>query len=291
MECTLGQTCFVEDYKDRDAETGAARDFTCGLNVRDAHNGTDIALPVWDNDDSGVAVLAAAPGTVRSVRDGMADDWRMAGVTSERACGNLVMINHSGGVQTLYCHLANGSVSVEPGDTVARGTPLGHIGISGQTTHPHLHFGLRYKGAWVDPFDAERGDCGTPSRSLWSDTPPYHATLLRNAGFSTSPPDYPQLRDGSARMEEVSPSDPLVVYAEAGLAQHGDRLTVSAIGPDGTEIFSQTRTMENPRKSQLPFLGRRAPEGGWPAGDYRGQITLTRDGVLIANRWAHVTVR
>ncbi|MEM6304324.1 MAG: M23 family metallopeptidase [Pseudomonadota bacterium] len=289
VDCTLGDTCFIEDYHDSDPAEGRSQDYTCGLNTRDQHFGTDIALPFWDADDSGIAVVAAAPGVIFATRDGMADDWRMRGVTSDRACGNAVVIDHAGGWQTTYCHLARGSVAVAKGDRLATGDLLGRIGVSGQTTHPHLHLTLRRDGTRIDPFNVENAACGAQMTSLWADTPDYDATLLRLAGFSTAVPSYETLRAGTARITTADPTDPLVVYAEAGFTEDGDEITITARGPEG-EIFRNTRTMENPRQSQLPAFGRRAPTGGWPRGEYLGQITVTRNGRLVANRWAHVTV-
>lgn len=291
VDCVLGQTCFVEDYHDSLPATGALQDYTCGLNTRDNHFGTDIALPVWSDGDSAVDVLAAADGRVFAVRDEMPDDWRMRGVTSDRACGNAVVIDHPGGWRSSYCHLALGSVAVRAGDSVTRGQVLGRIGLSGQTTHPHLHFGLRHNGKRVDPFNANGVACGDSGAvSLWDETPEHHATLLRNAGFSNAIPDYDALRGGTARVTRSAPGDALVVYAEAGFAEHGDVLTIRATGPDGQQIFEHSRVFKSPRNSELPAFGRRAPEGGWPRGDYIGQLTLTRQGKLIANRWAHITI-
>ena len=131
--------------------------------------------------------------------------------------------------------------------------------------------------------------CGTGQTPLWIDPPPYHDTLLRLAGFATAVPDYDALRAGTARVDRVSPQDALVVYAEAGHARHGDVVSIRATGPGG-EIFRHSRVMKSPKVSQLPAFGKRAPEGGWPRGAYTGQITLTRGGTVIANRWAHVVV-
>ncbi len=290
VDCTPGLTCFIEDYVDNDPGQGA-KDFTCGLNTRDAHKGTDIALFSFDDVARGVSVRAAADGVVRRTRDEMPDDRLMRGVTDQTACGNAVLIAHGNGYETLYCHLRLGSVTVAPGQTVAAGDPLGLIGLSGQTTHPHLHMTVYRNGAVVDPFRPEAtGSCGGLAQAtLWTDPPVYHRTLLRLAGFSDGVPDYDALRGGTARRDVLRPDQPMVVYAEAGYAEHGDVITLTATGPEG-EVFRQTRVMTNPRASQLPAFGKRAPDGGWPAGEYLGQITLTRDGQIIANRWAHVTV-
>lgn len=288
VACTLGQDCFVEDYTDH-APGPAVQDFACGLNSRDEHSGTDIALLDFGAVEEGVAILAAAAGTVLRVRDGMADDRLMRDVNSENACGNGLVIAHADGWSTQYCHLRQESVSVQPGDTVQAGDTIGMVGLSGETNHPHLHLTVWRDGEKVDPFAPDGETCGQSRATLWLDPPPYHDTLLRLAGFASAVPDYEALRTGTARLETARPGDPLVVFAEAGHARHGDILTFTATGPAG-EIFRHTSVMKSPRVSQLPAFGRRAPADGWPEGEYLGQITLTRAGEVIANRWAHVTV-
>ncbi len=291
VDCTLGSDCFIEDYVDRDPGSDS-QDYTCGLNTRDGHKGTDIALLSFDRiDGPGVAVRAVAPGTVLRMRDGMDDTGRTQRVSSDRACGNAVIVQHENGYRTQYCHLRKGSVVVQPGDRVQGGDTLGVIGLSGLTTHPHLHLSVYLENRLVDPFAPDGAQaCGATQETLWLSTPDYHATLLRLAGFSTEIPSYDALRGGTARRDTISPTEPLVVYVEAGYAQDGDVLTISATGPDG-EIFRDTRVMESPRVSQLPAFGRRAPAGGWTEGEYHGQITVTRDGEVIANRFAHVMVQ
>ena len=77
LDCTLGETCFIQNYVDADGGPGAA-DFTCGGLSYDGHKGTDFALLSHSAAQAGVNVLAAAPGVVRAVRDGVADHWRDA---------------------------------------------------------------------------------------------------------------------------------------------------------------------------------------------------------------------
>ena len=86
----------------------AATDFTCGPLSYDGHDGTDIALPTRAAMAEGVAVLAAAPGTVTGIRDGIAD---FAPVIQGKECGNGVVIDHGAGWVTQYCHLRQGSVA------------------------------------------------------------------------------------------------------------------------------------------------------------------------------------
>ena len=98
------------------------------------HPGIDI------NGSTGDPVTAAANGTV--VLAGMAP----AGYSGY---GNVVMIDHGGGIATLYAHLSR--VDVTMGQTVAQGEQIGAIGATGEATGPHLHFEVRVNNKPTDP--------------------------------------------------------------------------------------------------------------------------------------------
>ena len=84
----------------------------------------------------GAAVHAAGGGTVIS-----------AG--SKGSYGSTVVIDHGGGLSTVYGHLSR--ISVSDGQTVSSGQRVGSIGSSGLSTGPHLHFEVRINGRAVDP--------------------------------------------------------------------------------------------------------------------------------------------
>jgi murein DD-endopeptidase MepM/ murein hydrolase activator NlpD len=65
--------------------------------------------------------------------------------------GNVVYINHGGGVVTSYFHLSKPLVAV--GDTVVRGQQIGLVGATGRVTGPHLHWSARYGTVTVNPLD------------------------------------------------------------------------------------------------------------------------------------------
>jgi murein DD-endopeptidase MepM/ murein hydrolase activator NlpD len=56
--------------------------------------------------------------------------------------GNYVVLRHAGNEYSHYAHLKQGSVRVKTGDSVTRGQILGHLGQTGNSTEPHLHFQL-----------------------------------------------------------------------------------------------------------------------------------------------------
>ncbi|NUT56501.1 MAG: peptidoglycan DD-metalloendopeptidase family protein [Thermoleophilia bacterium] len=94
------------------------------------HEGIDLAVP------NGTPVVAAAAGTV------IVAGW-MGGY------GNLVVIDHGGGISTAYGH--NTSVTVGVGQQVAQGQLIAYSGNTGHSTGPHVHFEVRVNGGAVDP--------------------------------------------------------------------------------------------------------------------------------------------
>jgi murein DD-endopeptidase MepM/ murein hydrolase activator NlpD len=63
--------------------------------------------------------------------------------------GNCVIVDHGGGLSTLYMHLSR--FNVKTGDHIAKGQLLGLSGATGRVTGPHLHFAVRWQGTYLDP--------------------------------------------------------------------------------------------------------------------------------------------
>ena len=294
LDCTLGQTCFIEDYLDTDAGADA-RDYTCGYRSRDGHRGTDFALLDWDAMERGTAVLAAAPGVVEATRDGMEDvvfTPETAAAIEGRECGNAVRIRHENGLQTLYCHMKRGSIAVRSGDSVAAGDVLGMVGLSGLTNYPHVHLSVLKDGADIDPFSpGGETDCTAPDTAqLWLDPIAYEPTGYFTAGFADGVPAFEDVISGLARREVLAPTDPMVLYVRLHNAQPGDVLRFRATGP-GAVVFDETTPLDDPQLDQMQAFGRRAPAGGWAPGSYEGYSTLMRGQTVIGVRHATVVVR
>jgi hypothetical protein len=285
IACEPGVDCFVQNYLDHDDGPGAA-DYACGSLSYDGHDGTDIRLPNYVAMERGVAVLAAAPGTVLRVRDGMADaSVRETGAAAVagREAGNAVVIDHGGGWETQYSHLRRGSVAVGPGDVVAAGDPVGEVGLSGNTEYPHVEFVVRRDGAAVDPFvgPAAPAACGSPRAPLW--TPAAESALdyvpggLLDAGFATAEPDPERARRGSYGAEAIATDSPaLVFWVDLFGTRAGDQETTRVVGPDGATIVEAREVHDRDRAQWFRFVGKRRPEGGWPAGAYIGSYLLER---------------
>lgn len=94
------------------------------------HEGIDIGAT------TGSTIIAAASGEV---------------VISKYSysAGNYVMISHGSGIYTVYMHMSKRGVDV--GDEVSQGEKIGEVGSTGYSTGPHLHFGIRKNGTYVNP--------------------------------------------------------------------------------------------------------------------------------------------
>ena len=92
----------------------------------------------------GLDIGAGQGATIVAAGDG---DVIYAGVNG--GYGNCVMINHGGGVVTLYGHMQ--SISVGYGQHVSKGQTIGKVGSTGVATGPHLHFEIRINGSQTDP--------------------------------------------------------------------------------------------------------------------------------------------
>lgn len=100
------------------------------------HKGIDIGA------SAGAAIVAAANGTVKAAN-------------YSSAAGNYVMIDHGGGLYTVYMHCS--SLAVSEGTTVSAGQTIAYVGSTGISTGNHLHFGVSLNGSYVSPWSYLKG--------------------------------------------------------------------------------------------------------------------------------------
>jgi murein DD-endopeptidase MepM/ murein hydrolase activator NlpD len=102
------------------------------LNTIRAHKGVD---------------YAAATGTVIKA----AGDGRVDFVGNKGGYGKVVILEHGGGVSTLYGHMSRFAKGIRQGQRVKQGVTIGYVGSSGAATGPHLHYEYRVHGAHKNP--------------------------------------------------------------------------------------------------------------------------------------------
>jgi murein DD-endopeptidase MepM/ murein hydrolase activator NlpD len=93
---------------------------------------------------AGIDIAAAEGTTIAAAASGRVILAQYAG-----NCGNMITLDHGGGMATNYCHLSQIFVSV--GQDIQRGQAIGAVGMTGDATGPHLHFEVRIDGRPVDP--------------------------------------------------------------------------------------------------------------------------------------------
>ena len=120
-------TRVTSDYGPRSSPTGGASS---------NHKGIDIGAA------GGATIVAAAAGVVKSAN-------------YSSAAGNYVMIDHGGGLYTVYMHCSSLAVSV--GQSVTAGQTIAYVGSTGISTGNHLHFGVSLNGSYVSPWSYLKG--------------------------------------------------------------------------------------------------------------------------------------
>lgn len=102
------------------------------LHVVMPHNGVDFRAA------TGTPVFASSAGSVTVAGNG-------------GPCGNMVEIQHAGGVTTSYCHFSRIAPGIHVGQHVETRQLIGYVGATGRATGPHLHFAVKKNGVYVDP--------------------------------------------------------------------------------------------------------------------------------------------
>jgi murein DD-endopeptidase MepM/ murein hydrolase activator NlpD len=107
------------------------------LHTSRAHRGVDYAAP------TGAPVISVAAGTV-------------VGATYDNANGRMVRIRHASGYESYYLHLSRFAPGIRAGMRIGQGDRVGFVGSTGLSTGPHLHYGLKKNGAFVNPIAEHR---------------------------------------------------------------------------------------------------------------------------------------
>ena len=140
----------------------------------------------------GTDVIAVADGVVRSARDGEEEHAPLSpqpeptSLTANGLFGNYVVLEISPGIFASYAHLQRGSLKVKTGDRVHRGQVLAHLGESGNSAAPHLHFQLSnavtFEGSEGIPYEFDNFDLLGPESEaqLFGQGEPWKAIAIHH---------------------------------------------------------------------------------------------------------------
>lgn len=287
VACTYGQDCWAVNYLDVDPALQKAKDFKCSQKTYDNHHGTDIALGSIAQMNKGVNVIAAANGKVLRVRDGKNDQTKtyedLENIRKNtKECGNGIIIDHGGGLQTMYCHLKQGSIIVKPDEKVTAGQVIAQIGQSGLAEFPHLHFGITHKGKIIDPFTgySNQDGCGKMAAPLWAagQNIAFDPTVIFNGGFLGHSPNFKDIEKGTQTSQSfiTLSSEILVLWVGFYNIEHADKITLKIFAPDKTLYASHVEVARKSRTRQYYFLGKKTTAAPLQQGQYMGEITLER---------------
>jgi hypothetical protein len=282
VHCEFGKTCWIQQYADHDAGTGA-KNYLCGVSSYDGHDGTDFR--VLDTSKT-APVVAAAPGVVIGTRDGVEDRLMKneadKTAVANRECGNGVLIAHGGGWQTQYCHMKSGSVAVKKGARVSTGTKLGEIGFSGAVEFPHLHLAVRKNNKVVDPFSGMLSDdCAAEDKPIWSKDAATQLAYVESVALQVGLSDR-MLKKSDLETGNVPSADPtadwLLIqgFASAINLAKDDKVSLRIDIPDSEPLLTEI-VLDRDKAYYIVEAHQDRPASGWPAGQYKLTFTVTSE--------------
>ena len=307
VACEPHRDCFVQNYVDVEAGP-EVRDFACGAATYEGHDGIDFRIGSAAVAARGVDVRAAAAGTVKGMRDGMADTFPREGGAGDagkaavkgRECGNGVVVDHGNGWETQYCHMRRGSVRVSTGDKVSAGQALGSVGFSGLADFAHLHFTVRHNGQALDPFTGHGRDGAclrdpAAAQGLWEAATAkqlgYVAGEIVTAAFSGRIVTWPELEHDEARIvPPTRDSDQIVFVVRLINLRAGDRIRIEVTGPGGFSAVSPGDPLDRAKAIYLAYAGKKRTQPQWPAGRYEARVQVLRGEQVVAERKGSVAL-
>lgn len=305
VDCIPGVECIIQQYVDLDPSSNT-KDFRCGDQTYNGHKGTDFRLMNAKTYERGVQVIASAAGTVLRIRDGIED--RQVRNASDRAivkdmkCGNGLVIDHGEGWESQYCHLRKGSLTVQKGQSIAKGSPLGIIGLSGFTQMPHLHISIRHEGKVVDPYSGFKiGDsnniyrCEDRGEPLWDDETlrsfSYASSQILEVGFTALLLAIGE-REALTEPEKItSSSDKLVLFVRVLNFLKGDQIRFMLTGPDGFRVENIVGPLKRNKARYVSYVGKKRRLNLWPKGTYEGIVTTIRKGKTIDRKVVSIDLK
>lgn len=286
IDCKIGEDCWVMNYVDMGANDDKKTDPACYSRTYDTHKGTDFGVLDAQSMKKGVHVIAPLDGTVKKIRDGAADRWstpeELEKIKANRKeCGNALLLDHGKGVETIYCHLKNGSITVKPGQKVKTGDKIAEVGLSGLTEFPHLHFGILKDKAAIDPFTGQdnNGTCAKRVTSLWHPdiNLQYKPITIQSAGFSNAVPELSKIERNASSPDTIAiNSKAFTFWTVLWGVRKNDKIILEITDPNG-KIFAENKIIQNKtRAQQFYFIGKKTDKKKLKEGAYTGVIKIER---------------
>ena len=287
IDCAIGEDCWVMNYVDLGPDDGKQTDHACLERTYDGHKGTDFAIADGLAMEQGVNVLATSDGVIKKVRDGEFDRWPTeeeltAAQEQRKECGNAVLIDHSEGFQTLYCHLKNGSLRVKPQDQVKQGDVIGQVGLSGYTRFPHLHFGVLKNGKILDPFTglANSDECNKTKQRIWQKeiVLDYQPLTIQGLGFSNTAPKLHDIEKSSNFNNSITiNSEVLTFWTMLFGVQKNDKISIDIKDPNDKTYIKREITQDTTRARQFYYTGHKTRSRPLMEGAYTGTVRIVRE--------------
>ena len=286
IDCKINQTCWIMNYVDYAPDNGKATDMACLNRTYDTHKGTDFALLDEDTMQKGVAVLAPKEGTITKIRDGQVDQWptkkQMDAIKEQRKeCGNAILMDHGNDIQTIYCHLKKGSITVKPNQKVKAGEKIAEVGLSGLTEFPHLHFGIIKNKKVIDPFTGldNTQKCNSAKRSLWHKdiNLSYEPFSIQSLGFTQNIPTLEAIEKNSSSPQNLSfEKDAIILWVVLLGMRKDDVIDITIKDPNNKILLTENIIQDKNRIRQFYYIGKKIKSKNLPEGAYIGEVKVTR---------------
>jgi len=269
IDCTPTKDCWVLNYVDiGSTNDGKNTDHSCGVRTYDGHKGTD------------------KDGTIKRVRDGEKDRWATEADLEEtkkqrKECGNAVLIDHGDGLETIYCHMRQGSITVKPKQKVKTGDKIGEVGLSGYTQFPHVHLGVIQDGQIIDPYTglSHEQECGQKKHTLWKRdiNLSYQPLTIQATGLANNVPELNSLLKDMTPPASIPPnSDVLTGWVMIYGTKKGDKITLEIFDPNNRPFNKREITQDRDRARQFYYTGRNLKGVRLAEGVYSITATVTR---------------
>ena len=271
----------ISNFLDQNAAGGSILDWNCGNHTYDGHQGIDFfTWPFgWKKmDDSKVAIVAAAPGTIIGKDDGNAD--RSCDCSSN--AWNAVYVQHADGSKAWYGHMKKFSqTSKAIGSAVVTGEFLGLVGSSGCSTGPHLHFQLYdASNALQEPYS---GTCNSFNAfSWWRAQRPYYDSAVNELIVGSTPAVMPACPTAETPNEKtIFPRGSTIYFTPFYRDQQAGQLSTYRIKrPDGSIYATWSHSASQYYAASWWYwyytnVGSSGPDGIWKFEvDFNGTTTV-----------------